>query len=451
MRKGWVISGILVVGIGGAIAAGLYYQRKAEAQQSPFPPDTYIAAVTRGTITQSVQSTGEVISNLDVAIKCQASGEVTELPFDISDHVKKGDLLVQLDPVDENVLVKQAQVTLDQAKSKLVEAQETERQGELDLATATQQAKANVVSAIIKADNLRRKADRQKELLAQKLASQEDYETAETDAASAEADLATAKIAVEELKSQAVALEVKKEDVKLAQETVDLDQIALDNALQQRSYCTVNSPIDGVVSDLEIEKGTVIASAISNVGGGTTVMTVSDLSRIFVNASVDESDIGNVRVGQKVAITADSYPGKQFTGKVVRIATTGVNTSNVVTFEVKIEVTSENKSLLKPEMTTNVSIIEAVAKNVIEVPALAVIHHDQKDFVTIVKPDNTTEERAVTLGITDGNNDEIKSGLSGDEQLLVYKNESNNHWTSNAAQRQMNTQNNPHTAAPSHK
>jgi HlyD family secretion protein len=176
--------------------------------------------------------------------------------------------------------------------------------------------------------------------------------------------------------------------------------------------------------------GTIISSAISNVGGGTSVMTVSDMSHIFVLASVDESDIGGVARGQDVDITADAFPSKHFSGKVVRIATQGVNVSNVVTFEVKIEVTSDNKSLLKPQMTANAQIIESSKHNVVAVPMTAVIRKQHKTFVTVVKPDGSNEDREVQLGISDGDNQEITTGLTGGEQILVHKTDSNSAWSS---------------------
>jgi HlyD family secretion protein len=260
------------------------------------------------------------------------------------------------------------------------------------------------------------------------MASPEEYETAETDASQAETELQTAKIAREQLKSQTVSVDVKKEDIELAKEQVALDQITLDNANTQKGYCTVSSPLDGVVSDLEVQKGTIIASAISNTSGGTTVMTISDMSHIYVLASVDESDIGNVTVGQTAEIKVDAFPNKHFQGKVVRIATKGVNVSNVVTFEVKVEVTSDNKNLLKPLMTADAQIIESNQTNVLTVPMLAVVRKQRKSYVSVVKDDGTSVETEVTTGINDGENQEIVSGLSGDEKILVHKNESGSNW-----------------------
>ena len=258
---------IAVVALGATAGTGILLHQRGEKGATTLPSDVYSQAAVTQDITQSVTATGPVASNLDVAIKARAGGEVLKLPFDISDVVKKGDLLVQIDPADENVLRKQAEVTLEQSQSHLTEAQETEKIAELDLATATQQADSNIVSAQTKAINLERKAARQKQLLAQNLASPEDFETDQTDAAQAEADLATAKIAKENLKSQAVSLEVKKEDVKLAEQQVALDQISLDNAKLQLSYTNIAAPMDGVISDLQIQLGTIISSAISTVGG----------------------------------------------------------------------------------------------------------------------------------------------------------------------------------------
>jgi len=430
---------VLILAVGG-VAGGVYYvhQQKARAAAADvLPMDVYVAAATTGDITQSVSSPGQVISNLDVAIKCRASGEVTKMPFDISDSVKKGDLLMQLDEKDEQVLVDQAKVKVDQDNSHLIEAQQAEAQAELDLQTAIEKADAGLTSCQIKATNLRNKADRQQELLTKNLASKEDYETAQSDSAQADNDLQAARIAKEEIKSQQVALDTKKEDIKLAQEQVRLDGIVLTNAQQQLDYTTITAPMDGVISDIPITigMGTIIASAISNVSGGTTVMTLTDLSHLFVMATVDESDIGGVQVGQTVNITADSFPGKRFQGKVVRIATTGVTASNVVTFQVKIEITSENKTLLKPEMTANVQIIEASKQNILMAPMLAVVNQKRKVFVTVQKPDGTTEDRDVVTGINDGDNIEIVSGLTAGDKVMVHKNEAANKWTAQGPQR----------------
>ena len=94
-------------------------------------------------------------------------------------------------------------------------------------------------------------------------------------------------------------LEVKREDVKLAQCQVETDTISLETTNKRLKETKVFAPISGVISEQEVQIGQIVSSPLNNVGGGTTLLTLSDLSRIFIVASVDESDIGTVEVGQK--------------------------------------------------------------------------------------------------------------------------------------------------------
>jgi HlyD family secretion protein len=429
LTRNWMIA---IAAGAAALAGGEWYHHRAAlaaaAAAELASEDAGHVQAQLGDINLSAASTGLVISNLDVLIKCRASGQITKFPYDVSDHVKKGDLLVQLDPSDEQPIVDQAVAQVAISQARLDEAKLNAEVADLDLQTATEKADADITAAQVKANNLHNTADRQRQLLEQKLAAPQDYESAQTLAAQADADLEAAVIAKEELKSQAASVEVKKHDVDLAEAQLSSDKIALANAQLQLSYTTITAPMDGVVADVEVEMGTIISSAISNIGGGTTVMTLSDLSKIFVNASVDESDIGGVRVGQSVEITADAFPGKEFSGQVVRIATQGVNTSNVVTFTVKIEVTSKDKDLLKPQMTANVSIIEASRQNVVLVPTAAVFRKDGNVYVTLVKDDGSKEDREVQTGINDGTNVEITSGLQAGETVVLRRSDVGGRW-----------------------
>ena len=241
------------------------------------------------------------------------------MPFDISDRVKKDDLLMQLDEVDEQVLVDQADATLAQAKSHAIEARQAEAQGELDLQAAIEKADADLSSAQIKSTNLNNKADRQHQLLAQKLASQEDYETAQSDAAQAQSDLDARPNRQGRDQEPAGGPRDQKRRHQTGPGSGGCTRHHHPDQTPFSSSITPPSPhpMDGIVSDIPttIGLGTIIASAISNVSGGTTVLTLSDLSQIYVMSTVDESDIGGVDVGQPVKITVDAYHGKVFDGK----------------------------------------------------------------------------------------------------------------------------------------
>jgi HlyD family secretion protein len=178
--------------------------------------------------------------------------------------------------------------------------------------------------------------------------------------------------------------------------------------------------MDGIVTSRPVQTGQIIASGISNVGGGTTLMTLSDLRRIFVMANVDESDIGKIKDGQKAIITADAYPGKRFTGKVVRVATKGVTNSNVVTFEVKIEIEGDGKNYLKPEMTANVDVQADRRENALLLPNETIQFGRQGYFVYKQDDNNSSGTRvAVKTGITDGLNTEIISGVKEGDKIII--------------------------------
>jgi len=349
--------------------------------------------------------------------------------------VKKDDLLVELDTVDEQRSLELAKVRLSASQASLDISKRNLDVAEQTLATDRSRADVNLQSAEAKAKDARAKADRMKDLLVSKTAAQEDYDTAETVAVQAAAELAGFKVKLEELKTQEMALDLKRAEVKLAEAEVKSDQISLTVTEDRLHDTKVMAPMDGVVSARNVQIGTIISSGISNVGGGTTVLTLSDLSQIFVLASVDESDIGKVALEQPATITADAFPGTNFKGKVVRIATKGVNVSNVVTFEVKIEVTSGNKTLLKPEMTANVEVTAAAKDSALLVPAESIVRKGGgKSIVTIVKDDGTKEDAPVTVGISDGTKTEIVQGLAEGQAIVDRKGASDSKWAGNQKQ-----------------
>ncbi|MBE3096870.1 MAG: efflux RND transporter periplasmic adaptor subunit [Planctomycetes bacterium] len=425
--KKWIILALVLILAAGGACYYWYIYRPAAANADA--PAVVTAKVERGSIRLMVSSTGRVVSNLDVDIKCKASGEVTKLPFDVSDTVKKDALLAELDPADEQRVVRRAEVELQAADAKLRIAQESLAIAERTLLTDRERARTALEVAQVHATDARAKADRMKQLLAKNLCSQEDCDTAQTAASQADSDLSTANVRLDELKTQELALELRRQDVKSAQAVVDSDKIALDIAKDRLDDTKVYAPIDGVVAVRNVQIGQIIASGVSNVGGGTTILTLSDLSRVFVLASVDESDIGKVRLDQPVTVTVDAFHGRKFDGKVVRIATKGVNLSNVVTFEVKIEVVSGDKELLKPEMTANVDILAAEKDGALFVPGDAILRKGGgKQIVTVVKDGGANEEVAVETGISDGTNTEITTGLSEGQTVQVHKGVADGKW-----------------------
>ncbi len=370
MKKTWRIP-ILTLGL---LIAGLSLFFWSNSEKSA-PYD--LVAVKKGDITFSVTADGIVEPNFEVEIKSRASGDIISLPHETGDVVKKGDLLVRLDPIDEQRNVGQKEATL--------------RADEANLA----KAKANVVDA-------ENKFKRQKELFERGMISDEELETAKTDYLLARAE------------------------VEYAQAQVAKSKVAVDDAKRRLADTEIRAPIDGVIMTKDVEVGQVIASTIDVVGGGTKLMTLADLSRIFVVASIDETDIGKVRLGQRVLVVVDAYLGKKFDGKVVHIAPQGTLEENVVTFEVKIEIEGEEKQLLRPAMTADVQIIHLKKGNTLWLPNEAIVDLPTENQDTSIRKgvfrwtNGKVELTPVTCGVTDGIITEIIEGVSEEDKVVAH-------------------------------
>lgn len=424
---------VLIMVLAGLGAVGYYWWNSMGAAEGEKKEKDQTEAVKKDTIRQEVQCPGRVVSNRDIEIKCRASGEIVKIPFDVSDVVKKGDMLLELDPKDQIRTLNQSKASLAASEARLAQAKSNLATAEKNVEVLKMKASAGLDSAAARKADAKAKASRQEELLQKKFSSPEQYETARTSAVQAENELQNAQASVEDVKTQELALEARRQDVALAAAQLESSKIALDLAELQLDYTKVFSPIDGVIAARNVQAGQIISSGVTNVGGGTTTFILSDLSHVYVYASVDESNIGKVQVGQKATITADAYPKMRFDGQVNRIGTKGVNLQNVVTFEVRIEVNDENKLLLKPEMTANVTILTAEKADILTIPSASIIRNKQKTYVTLAKKDGTTEEEhPIETGITDGMMTEVVSGLNEGDEIVVYRPEDESRWRAGA-------------------
>lgn len=397
-----------LVGVALLLAAGGYVAKKAGSKKQT-QYDT--SEVKIGNVLVTINAAGTVYANREVEIKAKASGEIVELPFDVGDVVRQKELLVKLDPVDEQRSLDRAEIETTSSLAQLNQAKLDVERAERDLKTDHSRALASLSSARSRGTDRRQKAERVQTLFEKKLASQEELETANAEAAAASSDEENAEIRLKEIETEQINIDRLKEQVVLAESNYNQAQISLLDAKRRLEETQIFSPIDGVVSSLNVQIGQIISSAISNVGGGTALMVVSDLSRILVYASVDESDIGSIELGQKVIVTADGFPDEVFDGKVERIAVKGAEVSNVVTFETRIEIVSENRLKLKPQMTVNASIVLDERDDVIVVPTEAILTEGDKEQVEVYVSEGVVEKQPVTVGLSDGIVTEILSGV----------------------------------------
>jgi len=211
---------------------------------------------------------------------------------------------------------------------------------------------------------------------------------------------------------------MKENEVELVQSEVKRSGIAVDEAEERLEETEIFAPIKGVIIEKFVEEGQIIASGISNVSGGTAIATIADMSRIFIIADIDETDIGSVKIGHAVQITADAYTDKIFKGKVTRIAPQGVVDNSITIFKAKIEVKGKGKSLLKPMMSANIDIVTHQIRDAIYVNRAGIRRDDEGQFVMVLKND-LPEKVRVQTGIKNPIDVQIISGLNLDEEVIL--------------------------------
>ena len=191
----------------------------------------------------------------------------------------------------------------------------------------------------------------------------------------------------------------------------------VENAQKNLGYTTIVAPRGGLVLDKYVEQGTVVSSSRSAVGEGPTLVTIADVSRMFVLAEVDETDIEGVALGQPAEVEVDALPDATFPGTVTQVYPKGTEVENVTIFHVRIEVT-DGLDRLKPEMTAEASIIVAQAKNVLAVPSDAVFEQQGKSFARVLK-DGQPQPTPVRAGLVSTEWAVIEWGLSEGQQVVL--------------------------------
>ena len=332
-------------------------------------------------ITEKITATGQINPISTVNIGSQVSGTISEIYVDYNSEVKKDQLLAQIDPALFQATVDKSRANLEVAKAQVKVSEN------------------NVVY-------YKKELDRKKKLNASQYTSVKDLDAAERDYNNAVAELALQKASVMQAQAQ------------------------LESAETELKYTRIISPIDGIVVSKEVEVGQTVAASFQT---PTLFYVAEDLEKMQIEASVVEADIAKAAVGQKVEFSVDSFPDEIFNGVVTQVRNEAITTSNVVTYEVIIEV--NNSALkLKPGMTANVEIITADKKGVLTVPnkALRFYVTDEegktqryKDKGVWILKNGKPERVSVTIGISDDEHTEITSGnlKVGDKIIIEQTND----------------------------
>lgn len=369
----WPVAGALVVGTS---AVGGY----AWQQNTKVEPEGPRVEVQRGSLVETASASGKIEPEVQVEVKSRGSGQVIEVLVKEGDEVETGQLLVRLDPTDAQRDLSSAKVAKNRALADVKAARAS-------LAVAELESQNSGVTAAV--------AKQSAEL---GLGSSDAARTAEhaTRVASANVDLRRAQLSASEGQLQVAVLGVQDAELRLKE-------------------TNIYAPISGTVLDVALEKGSMVASALTNVGGGSVVMTLADLSNLRVIATVDEAQISRIQEGQRADITVDTYGDRAFRGEVKRVSPLGVDTSSVVTFDVEIAVVDESSRLLRSGMSADIEIVTSEQKDVLLVPLLSVQSQGRRRFVKLP----SGEERTIKTGGTDGAQMVVVEGLSEGDQVLA--------------------------------
>jgi HlyD family secretion protein len=309
MKKKVIIGAVVIVVIAGIVFGFTYFNRNGNSDLKYEK-----AVIDKGTITALVDTTGTLNPVTIVDVGSQVSGKIDKIYVDFNSQVKQGQLLAEIDQSPFLTKVQQNEANF------------------LSSEAAVEKAKVTL-------ENTEKQYERAKSMFDKELISFEQFEATETQYFAAKSDVLAARARLEQAKAQ---LDASK---------VDLE------------YTIIKSPIDGVVINRNINAGQTVAASFQ---APVLFQIANDLTKMQVECSVDEADIGKVKEGQKVRFTVDAFPDENFNGTVRQVRYSPEVIQNVVTYTTIVDV--ENPEMkLRPGMTATVSIVVGEAQNALRV------------------------------------------------------------------------------------
>jgi HlyD family secretion protein len=311
-----------------AVAAALFFLLKPAT-----PAYEYVTEpVDRGEVVSRVTASGKLRALNTIKVGAEVSGQITDVLVDFNSPVRAGQVLARIDPTRFRARVQQAQAAVALAQAGLLQAEANAARAETDLAIQT------------------REFARRQSLENSGFVSKSGLDTASSQLANARAGVKTTRAQVASARAQ------------ISQSNAELTSAQLD-----LRRTTIVAPAGGVVINKLVEPGTTVAA---NFQTPNLFEIAADTTRMQVEASVDEADIGQIREGQEVRFTVDAYPDDSFKAVVRQIRKAATEAQNVVSYLVILEVDNQAGKLL-PGMTANVEVITGRKANVLRAPAAA--------------------------------------------------------------------------------
>jgi HlyD family secretion protein len=406
--------GAVLIGAGvvGAVATAAYVFSTSRTPATGFRT----ARLDRGVVVASVSATGALAAVTTVQVGSQVSGQIKEVLVDFNSAVRRGQLIARIDPDVFRAKVNAAQADLDSARAQVLNQRANVEKVRADVENARAAAvtaeanvermradvenaraliataEANVARDSATASNARTELDRRIDLFRRQLIAQSERDQAQTSHDTARAQLEAARaqeragqaalrsaqaqlLAVQsqvraaqaQVASVQAALQVAEAQLKAAEATVRQKQAALEQARLDLAHTEIRAPVDGVVVSRSVDPGQTVAASLQ----APTLFTIAqDLTRMQVEAAVDEADVGRLRERMPATFTVDAFPGRSFRGEIAQIRKAAQVVQNVVTYTTVITVPNPELILL-PGMTANVRIQVDRREDALRVPNAA--------------------------------------------------------------------------------
>ena len=359
---------VVAVLVGGAVWGYFYAQSRGNV------PKYRLVRVERGPLTAAVSATGNLNAVITVQVGSQVSGQIKELMVDFNSIVKKNQVIARIDPDIFLAKVNQAKADLESARATVLnqEAQIERARADVENARAAfAESKAQTAKAQVAVVDAKRDFDRKTELFARKLIARSDLDSSQAGHDSALAQVESAKAHEQALDSaiQSATAQLRVVQAMLVSARAQVDQkiAALKQSQVDLDHTTILAPVDGVVVSRQVDVGQTVAASLQ----APILFTIAqDLTKMQVETSVDEADIGRLKLEDRANFTVDAFPGETFAGTVTQIRKAPQVVQNVVTYTVIVGVENPSGKLM-PGMTANVKLVVAQKPSALKVPNAA--------------------------------------------------------------------------------
>ncbi len=358
--KKWQIAALVVVVAGG----GYYWYAKANPTNVALQYDT--TAAEKGILTTSVSGSGNAVVDQSVNIDPTITGTVANLLVNVGDKVKQGQTLFTIVNDQMNVTTSQSQTSYSQSQNSVTSAE-----------ISLKQAKATYAED--------KKSD--------------------SGVSSRQKAIDKAKVAAAE------------QSLKTAQLSANTSNLSLQYQKQNADKRLVVAPLDGTVNAVNIKNGDDL-SKLSSGSSRTVPVIIGNLTTIKAQVQINEVDISNVQIGQKVMMTFSAIDGLTVSGKVEKMDSLGTVTQGVVTYNAKLSLDSLDPRI-KPGMSVSASIITGVQQDVIIVPNSAIKKQGNSNYVLVLNSGTTPVQKNVELGAVNNTETEIKNGLAVGDNVVT--------------------------------